>query len=110
MSEPKILGQFQLEHRTIQVSGDDGNAGTVWLRRVHPDPPMALGCVVELDSSTPRLRLYRAEWPDALREQAKEQTLAIWRSARSLTRRGRRPRRRPSLRLRPLRRPGRIAT
>jgi hypothetical protein len=82
MSEPKILGQFQLEHRTIQVSGDDGNAGTVWLRRVHPDPPMALGCVVELDSSTPRLRLYRAEWPDDLRERAKEETLAIWRSTR----------------------------
>lgn len=82
MGEPKILGQFQLEHRTIQVSGDDGNVGTVWLRRVHPDPPMALGCVVELDSPTPRLRLYRAEWPEELRDRAKEQTLAIWRSAR----------------------------
>ncbi|MCD0442776.1 hypothetical protein LO763_03950 [Glycomyces sp. A-F 0318] len=82
MSEPKILGQFQLEHRTIQVSGDDGSAGTVWLQRVHPDPPMALGCVVELDSSTPRLRLYRAEWPDDLRERAKEQTVAIWRASR----------------------------
>jgi hypothetical protein len=82
MSEPKILGQFQLEHRTIQVSGDDGNVGTVWLQRLHPDPPMALGCVVELDSPTPRLRLYRAEWPDALRERAKEQTIAIWKAAR----------------------------
>nr|BFF25778.1 hypothetical protein GCM10025732_37430 [Glycomyces mayteni] len=82
MNEPKILGQFQLEHRTIQVSGDDGNVGTVWLQRLHPDPPMALGCVVELDSSTPRLRLYRAEWPDALRELAKEQTIKIWRAAR----------------------------
>lgn len=81
MNEPKILGQFQLEHRTIQVSGDDGS-GTVWLQRVHPDPPMALGCIVELDSPTPRLRLYRAEWPDHLRETAKERTLDLWRSSR----------------------------
>lgn len=81
MNEPKILGQFQLEHRTIQVSGDDGS-GTVWLQRVHPDPPMALGCVVELDTPTPRLRLYRAEWSDDLREQAKEHTLNVWRSSR----------------------------
>ena len=81
MNEPKILGQFQLEHRTIQVSGDN-SGGTVWLQRVPPDPPMALGCVVELDTPTPRLRLYRAEWPAALRDAAKEHTLALWRASR----------------------------
>ncbi|GAB3232644.1 hypothetical protein GCM10027447_28500 [Glycomyces halotolerans] len=84
MNEPKILGQFQLEHRTIQVSGDD-HGTTVWLRRVHPDPPMALGCVVELDTATPRLRLYRAEWPPALRESAKAHTIDIWNRSRTGT-------------------------
>ncbi|GAB3651487.1 hypothetical protein [Glycomyces tarimensis] len=83
MNEPKILGQFQLEHRTIQVSGDDASGGTVWLQRVHPDPPMALGCVVELDTATPRLRLYRAEWPDRLREEAKERTVEVWKASRT---------------------------
>lgn len=82
MNEPKILGQFQLEHRTIQVSGDGRANGTVWLERVHPDPPMALGCVVELDTPTPRLRLYRAEWPEHLRDEAKEHTIALWQAAR----------------------------
>ncbi|WP_100444381.1 hypothetical protein [Glycomyces xiaoerkulensis] len=82
MNEPKILGQFQLEHRTIQVSGDAGG-GTVWLQRVHPDPPMALGCVVELGSPTPRLRLYRAEWSDTIRDEAKERTIAVWKTART---------------------------
>jgi hypothetical protein len=83
MNEPKILGRFQLEHRTIQVSGDGRTSGTVWLERVHPDPPMALGCVVELDTPTPRLRLYRAEWPEALRDQAKEHTIALWLASRA---------------------------
>lgn len=82
MNEPKILGQFQLEHRTIQVSGD-GNGTTVWLQRVHPDPPMALGCVVELDTNTPRLRLYRAEWPDHLRDEAKTRTIEVWKTSRT---------------------------
>jgi hypothetical protein len=83
MNEPKILGQFQLEHRTIQVSGDGRTSGTVWLERVHPDPPMALGCVVELDTPTPRLRLYRAEWPDTLRETAKAHVIALWQASRA---------------------------
>lgn len=83
MNEPNILGQFQLEHRTIQVSGDGHAGATVWLERVHPDPPMALGCVVELDTPTPRLRLYRAEWSDDLREEAKERTLALWLASRA---------------------------
>lgn len=78
MSEPMVLGQFQLEHRTIEVTGRDGN--TVWLQRIYPDPPMALGCVVELDTTTPRLRLYRAEWPEQLRNIAKQEAANIWRS------------------------------
>ena len=81
MNEPKILGQFQLEHRTIQVSGDHTGA-TVWLQRLHPDPPMALGCIVELDTGTPRLRLYRAEWSEALRRTAKDRTIELWRATR----------------------------
>ncbi|QSB06830.1 hypothetical protein [Natronoglycomyces albus] len=82
MNKPVVLGQFQLEHRTIEVTGREGN--TVWLMRIYPDPPMALGCVVELDTDTPRLRLYRAEWPEQLRQEAKQQAATIWKNTHNI--------------------------
>lgn len=75
----KVVGQFRLEHRTIEVLClGDRESATVWLRRIWPDPILELGFVTELDTDVPRLHLYRAEWDQNLREAAKREAREIW--------------------------------
>ncbi|MFC4334284.1 hypothetical protein [Salininema proteolyticum] len=74
--EATTIGRFRLGHRTIEAATEGG--GTVWIKRVHPDPEMELGCIVQIDTATPRLRLYLAEWDDTTREEAKERAKQLW--------------------------------
>ncbi|MEU6858015.1 hypothetical protein AB0B28_03940 [Glycomyces sp. NPDC046736] len=75
----KVIGQFKLEYRTIEVlSLGDEESATVWLRRVAPAPVLELGYITELDKPIPRLHLYRAEWNRNLRQSAKDAAREVW--------------------------------
>ncbi|WP_025274670.1 hypothetical protein [Haloglycomyces albus] len=77
--ESTSLGRFQLGHRTIEATR--GNGTTVWIKRLHPFPEMELGCVTQVDTPTPRLRLDLAEWDDTTRREAKEHVQKLWEEA-----------------------------
>jgi len=82
MSERIRIGQFRLEHRTIAVSAEpEGTTATAWIERIAPPPHLALGYATELDSSAPRLHLYRAEWTPGLRHGLKESLAEVWADA-----------------------------
>jgi len=77
-----VLGRFSLEHRRIEVYQLAGGSSTaVRLRRIAPAPAVDLGYINRIGSPFARLHLYRAEWPAALRRNAKEKTTAIWHHA-----------------------------
>ncbi len=74
-----VLGRFTLEHRRIEGYQMAGRSTTsVRLRRLAPEPVVDLGYIDRIDSPFARLRLYRAEWPPALRRAVKEQAAGIW--------------------------------
>ncbi|THV41307.1 hypothetical protein [Glycomyces buryatensis] len=75
----KVIGQFKLEHRTIEVLClGDRESATVWLRRTWPEPVLELGYATELDKPIQRLHLYRAEWNRNLRNLVKDEAREIW--------------------------------
>lgn len=75
----KVIGQFKLEHRTIEVlSLGDRESATVWLRRAWPEPVLELGFVTELDKPIPRLHLFHAVWERDLRQQARDAAREAW--------------------------------
>jgi hypothetical protein len=79
MSDRIVIGQIQLEHRTIEVTAEsEGTTATAWIERLVPAPRLALGYVTELDSPAPRLCLYRAEWTPELRHDLKEALAQVW--------------------------------
>jgi hypothetical protein len=82
MSDRIVIGQIQLEHRTIEVTAEsEGTTATAWIERLVPAPRLALGYVTELDSPAPRLCLYRAEWTLELRDGLKEAIAQVWADA-----------------------------
>lgn len=74
-----MIGQFQLEHRTIEVlTLEDRESDIVWIRRIWPDPTFELGFVNDLYTEAPRLHLFRAYWEPSVRELARQQAREVW--------------------------------
>lgn len=75
----EVIGQFQLEHRTIEVlTLEDRESGIVWIRRIWPEPNFELGFVNDLDTDSPRLHLFRANWEPSIRELARQHAREVW--------------------------------
>ena len=75
----KVIGQFQLEHRTIQVlTLEDREGDIVWIRRIWPEPVFELGFVNELSTEAPKLHLFRAMWEPSVRELARQHAREVW--------------------------------
>lgn len=82
MKDRIVIGRIQLVQRTIEVTAElEGLTSTAWFERVTPAPRLALGYVTELDSSAPRLCLYRAEWSPELRYDLKTALSKVWAEA-----------------------------